>query len=175
MVVSRSLCGVVRCKQMDMPSLTIAQLRNVVENHERQRAFDRPDYVAALEELQNRQGPHLKIDTTVRSILSAAAERRFISYGDVAKANGCAWQTVRRQIPRHLDLVLGKAHARNAPLITAIVVNEVNRKTGELEDSSLAGFIAGAGRLGISVTDARGFLKEQQAATFDFAVSNKAL
>lgn len=160
---------------MDMTALSLAQLHNVVENHERQRAFDRPDYVAALDEIQFRQGPHLKIDTTVKCILDAAKERKFVSYGDLAKANGCAWQTVRRQMPRHLDLVLGKARARRAPLITAIVVNDINRATGDLEDSSLAGFVAGAERLGIFVTDAKAFLRQQQAATFEFAAMSRTL
>ena len=158
-----------------MEHQSLQQLRNIIENHERARAFDKPAYFAALEELQRRQGPQLDLDKTIGCILSAANRGKFISYGDVAKANDCNWQTVRRQMPRHLDLVLAKAHARKAPLITANVVNEINRETGDLEDASLSGFVAGALRLGIAVDEPRPFLRAQQQATFEFARANLTL
>ncbi len=37
----------------------------------------------------------LDLQTTYSSILDAARKRRFISYGDLARANGVAWQKVR--------------------------------------------------------------------------------
>jgi hypothetical protein len=160
---------------MDMKKLTEKQLRNVVENHQLKHAFDKPEYAAALDELQRRSAPSLDLDTTIRRILESANSSDFLSYGDVAKANGCDWVSVRRQMPRHLDLVLAKAHARGAPLITAIVVNDANRLTGALEASSLSGFIAGAERLGFKVEDAETFLRAHQAATFDFARINQTL
>lgn len=160
---------------MLVSEMTDEQLRNLIANHQKHRAFDQPVYTEALEELQRREGPSLKLDTTIKRILASAAAGEFLTYGDVAKANGCEWVKVRRQMPRHLDRVLAKAHARQAPLITAIVVNEVNRKTGALEESSLSGFIAGAERLGLRISDPNAFLLEQQQATFSYAADHRTL
>ncbi|MDQ8027327.1 MAG: hypothetical protein REJ23_01265 [Brevundimonas sp.] len=160
---------------MNTSTMTNDQLRNIIENHQRQQAFHLPAYAAALDELQCREGPSLSLDVTIKRILLAAASRSFLSYGDVADANGCAWQAVRRQMPKHLDRVLAKAHARQAPLITSIVVNATNRATGDLEAASLSGFIAGAERLGLRVADPNEFLREQQEATFRFAADHRAL
>lgn len=155
--------------------MTDEQLRNVIANHQKRRAFDRPVYTEALEELQRREGPSLTLDTTIKSILASAAVGEFLTYGDLAKANGCEWVKVRRQMPRHLDRVLAKAHARQAPLITSIVVNEGGRNTGHLEDSSLAGFVAGAERLGIDVDNPEAFLRREQEATFKYAAIQSSL
>lgn len=160
---------------MNLQDMTDQQLRNLIANHEIKQVFDRPIYAAALDELQRREGPTLNLDVTIKSILHAAASRLFLSYGEVADANGCAWQSVRRQMPKHLDRVLAKAHARQAPLITSIVVNANNRQTGNLEATSLSGFIAGAERLGIRVINPDAFLREQQEATFEFGAINRAL
>lgn len=160
---------------MDVKKLSEQGLKNVIENHQREMAFDRPEYAAALEELQNRRSPSLDLDRTIKCILASAKTDHFLSYGDVAKANGCDWSSVRRQMPRHLDLVLAKAHARGAPLITAIVVNDSNRQTGALEESSMSGFVAGAERLGLKVDDAEAFLRAHQSATFEFAKHNRSL
>ncbi|WP_145998298.1 hypothetical protein [Caulobacter flavus] len=154
---------------MKVADLTNEQLSALIANHQKQGAFDRPLYAEALDELQRRDGPGLDLEVTIKCILGAAAVGSFLSYGDVAKANGCEWNKVRRQIPRHLDRVLAKAHARKAPLITSIVVNDKNRETGDLEESSLNGFVAGAERLGIMVEDPVEFLRREQEATFLFA------
>lgn len=151
------------------------ELRNLIANHQRHRAFDKPAYTAALDELQVREGASLSLDVSINCILAAASARAFLSYGDVADANACTWQAVRRQMPKHLDRVLAKAHGRGAPLITSIVVNAENRQTGKLEPASLSGFIAGAERLGIDVQDPEAFLREQQDATFDYAARHQTL
>ena len=44
----------------------------------------------------------LDLQTTYDAILCAARERRFISYGDLARANGAEWQKVRYEMNRHL-------------------------------------------------------------------------
>ena len=38
----------------------------------------------------------LDLQTTYKTILEAARDGRFISYGDLAQANGAKWQKVRR-------------------------------------------------------------------------------
>jgi hypothetical protein len=53
--------------------------------------------------------------------------------------------------------------------LSAIVVNKPNVGTGEMELSTLKGFVAGARALGYPVTDPGAFLKVQQAAVFEWA------
>jgi 5-methylcytosine-specific restriction protein B len=154
---------------MDVTKLSDEQLKALIRNHEDKKAFDRPDYAAALDELQRRKGPTLELDRTIKAILANARSGAFITYGDVAKANDCDWSVVRRKIPQHLDLVLAKANALGAPLITAIVVPEKSRKSGNLEETSMKGFVGGAERLGLRVLDNEAFLRAQQQATFEYA------
>lgn len=154
---------------MDVAKLSEQQLKALIKNHEDKKAFDRTEYAAALHELQRRKGPTLDLDRTINAILANARSGTFITYGDVAKANGCDWSAVRRKMPQHLDLVLAKANAIGAPLITAIVVPEKSRKSGDLEETSMKGFIGGAERLGLRVLDVQAFLREQQQATFEYA------
>jgi hypothetical protein len=114
----------------------------------------------------------LNIDRSISAILGAARRGSFISYGDVAKASGFEWSfTMNRLIPKHLDLVLAKADAQGWPLITAIVVNKQNVRSGKLEERSLIGFVSCARKLGYEVSDGdrEAFLGEQQRETFSFA------
>ena len=53
----------------------------------------------------------------------------------------------------HLDRLLDICHARGLPLLTAICVNQGNIAGGELGEEALAGFVAGAHRLGLTVDD----------------------
>lgn len=154
---------------MNLADLTVEQLKNLIANHEDKKRTDATLYAEAVEMLQTRQAGTLNIDKTVSCILASAARGEFLTYGDVARANGADWKSVRRPMAQHLDLVLKKSHARGAPMITAIVVNEPGRLSGDLADESLKGFIQGVERLGISVDDAEAFLREQQTETFDYA------
>ncbi len=69
----------------------------------------------------------------------------------------------------HLDTLLDVCHARELPLLTALCVNQQGIKTGALEPSALKGFANGARRLGHPVDDPEKFLKECQAACFNWA------
>ncbi len=157
---------------VDFSKLTDEQVQNVKDNYARQKLFDRPEYSAAVLELQKRLGPELNIEKTIKFILSKAREGQFVTYGEVAEVNGCTWSKVRRKIPTHLDRVLEMAHARGAPYITANVVNQKNRDTGKLDPESLSGFIKGVERLGDRVDEPEGFLKRHQNQTFEYAKQN---
>lgn len=114
----------------------------------------------------------LNVDRSTAAILEAARRGDFISYGDVAKANGFEWSfTMNHLMPKHLDMVLTKADAKGWPLITAIVVNKQNIRSGKLEEKSLSGFVSGVRGLGYDVgeSDREAFLEEQQRETFAFA------
>src|SRR3546814_4537111 len=75
----------------------------------------------------------LDLQTSYRAILGAARERRFISYGDLAKANGAEWQKVRHAMNHHLGELVGIATDRGWPMPSAIVVNKSNVDTGVLD------------------------------------------
>jgi hypothetical protein len=54
-------------------------------------------------------------------------------------------------------------------LLSAIVVNKPNVKTGKMEQDTLKGFIGAARLLNYPVTNEEGFLKEQQERVFAWA------
>src|SRR3546814_12491644 len=109
----------------------------------------------------------LDLQTSYRAILGAARERRFISYGDLAKANGAEWQKVRRAMNRHLSDLVEIATDRGWPMPSAIVVNKNNVETGALDGEARDGFINAARSFGYDVPDPASFVAQQQEARFD--------
>lgn len=131
----------------------------------------RAGYEEIRRELAGRSSGELSIDRSTAKILDSAKAGRFISYGELAEASGASWIKVRRQMPSHLWLVISKGHERNAPMLSAIVVNKPNLKTGDMEPETLKGFITAARDLGYSVTNEVAFLKDQQRRVFEWAQS----
>ena len=111
----------------------------------------------------------LDLRKTFRAILGAARGKRFISYGDLAKANDADWQKVRREMNRHLRDLVKIAAARDWPMPTAIVVNQNDVETGTLDGTARDGFINAAKEFGFDVSDAAAFVEEQQQAMFAWA------
>ena len=110
----------------------------------------------------------LDVDNSIEAIRSAAAQRGFISYGAIAKASGIAWSAkVRSQMRPHLEGVCEKMLRDANAMVSAIVVNQDNLGSGELDPQSLTGFIDCARRLGFGIVeDRQSFLREQQQRTF---------
>ncbi|MGL4729850.1 MAG: hypothetical protein ACRCWO_13960 [Bosea sp. (in: a-proteobacteria)] len=154
---------------IDPSSKSRVELDRMIVRYQAQGLTSDLQYLAYVEEYGRRTAPGLSPDASIAAIRESAQLGRFISYGDVAKASGKDWQKVRRLIPAHLDQILWLAHQRGWPLITAIVVNKQHVATGDMEPTSLAGFIEGARRLKFIVTDEVAILKEQQRTTFDWA------
>jgi|GEM_PF-5358945 hypothetical protein len=73
---------------IDVETLAIGQLENLIENHRRQGATNAPLYIDALRELEKRKGKGLDFDKSLSIILEAAKERRFLSYKELADASG---------------------------------------------------------------------------------------
>ncbi|MCB2080428.1 MAG: AAA family ATPase, partial [Novosphingobium sp.] len=113
----------------------------------------------------------LSLQTTYKAIIDAARQRRFISYGDLAKANGAEWQKVRYAMNHHLGDLINLAVERGWPMPSAIVVNQHSLETGALEGSAREGFLAAARDSGLSVDDPDTFVKDQQKAMFEWAAS----
>jgi hypothetical protein len=110
----------------------------------------------------------LEMDRSIEAIRAAAAERSFISYGAIASANGVPWSmSIRSQMRPHLEGVCDKMLDQAGAMISAIVVNQTNLGTGNLDPQALSGFADCARRLGFGIVDDReAFLREQQRLTF---------
>jgi hypothetical protein len=113
-------------------------------------------------------------EKTLELIRHAAAEGRFVSYGEVAKQSGVPWNTARRAMPLHLGDLCAYAHNRGWPLLSSIVVNKENLKDGMLEPLSLAGFLKAAEALGFQINSGISFLKEQQRQVFEWARTRRS-
>ncbi len=112
---------------------------------------------------------NLNINSSYKAILAAARQGHFITYGEVATASDVDWKKARRPMPLHLDRLLQICHERGWPLVTAIVVSRDNLESGKLEGDSLAGFVAGVRKLGVSIDDPQAFLQDQQQKVFAWA------
>lgn len=114
-------------------------------------------------------GKQLDLRTTYRAIIEAAKAGRFISYGDLAKANEAPWQQVRYQMNTHLGELVRIAAARGWPMPSAIVVNQSNLESGTLDGSAREGFLAAAKENGFTIEDPAAFVDEQQQKLFAWA------
>ena len=148
---------------------TDEQLRNIIQNHRDKGVTDAPLYLDALRELDERKGKGLSFDKSFAIIKSAAAERRFISYKDLADESGARWTQVHYSVGSHLWSLVEYAHRKGWPMLSAIVVNKENLDTGTMQPETLKGFVAAARELGHLVTDEQAFLREQQEKVFEWA------
>jgi hypothetical protein len=69
----------------------------------------------------------------------------------------------------HLWSLVEYAHRKGWPMLSAVVVNKPNVASGNMEPETLKGFIAAARELGVSITDERAFLRDQQRLVFEWA------
>jgi hypothetical protein len=108
---------------IDLSTLDDDRLRTFISNHEDAGATERPAYAAAVDEWNRRKGGCLEFKLTLALVRAAAAERRFLSYGEIADAHGADWDHVRYPMNSHLWALVRHAHARRWPLLSAIIVN----------------------------------------------------
>jgi hypothetical protein len=157
---------------IDIAKLSDEQLKNLIENHRRQKATTAPACVDALREWEIRKGKGLEFDKSFRIIKAAARERKCISYKDLADASGAVWNQVHYEIGNHLWKLVEFGHLSGWPMLSAVVVNKPNVGTGKMEPETLKGFIAAAHDLGYAVTDEEAFLREQQDKVFAWAATH---
>lgn len=112
----------------------------------------------------------LNLQTTYRAIIDAARERRYISYGELAVANGVDWNKAHFPLFNQLGELMRMAVERGWPLPSSIVVNRANLVKGRLEGSSRDGFVSAARKLGLNVGDPDTFVKKQQERMFEWAI-----
>jgi 5-methylcytosine-specific restriction protein B len=127
-----------------------------------------------MEELNRLKSGGLEFAKSFAAIRAAAATSPYVMYSPFAAASAVPWNQARRQINRHLDDLCRWAHAKGWPLITSIVVEQENRKTGELGEPALLGFLKSAANCGLVVGNKdREFLMDQQKRTFDWAAAEE--
>ena len=153
---------------MDVTKLTDEGLKNLMENHRRLDATSEPLYGAASVEWNRRHGGGLDLKTSLAYLKAAARERRFVSYGELAEANGATWDKVRYPMNAHLWALVEHAHHRGWPMLSAMVVNKDRRQTGDMDPETLKGFIAAAEALKHHISDPAEFLREQQELCFQW-------
>jgi hypothetical protein len=154
---------------MDLTSKSDAEIDTWISNHERLKKTDTELFRSLVVERGRRHGRGLSIDVSMQAMMQAAKNGKFISYGELAEANGIAWTKARHLMNGkhgHLDNLLAHCHANGLPLFTAIVVQKGKLESGDMEDFTLAGFVEGAERIGCSVTDDHEFLRLCQEACF---------
>jgi hypothetical protein len=156
---------------IDVKSLGIEQLRSLIQNYRTKRRTDDALYVEAFAELERRTGKGLDFDKTLAAVLSSAKRGKYLSYKELTDASGVGWSNTRYAVNGHLGNLVEYCHRKGWPLLSAIVVNKENLETGQMEPSSLRGFITAARQLGYPVTDEQAFLKEQQRQVFEWAKS----
>lgn len=141
----------------------ISNIEQMIANYMRQSGgTDQPLFRELLEERARRDQPKQKLnfERSLDHLKQAAIRQECTTYGLLAEASGVKWSKARMQMngaSGHLERLLGLCHVRDLPLLTAICVNKGGLAEGELESDALAGFTAGARRLGLLVTDERAF------------------
>ncbi len=162
-----------RTTELDMNGKTTVQLRQLRLNHEAQHATERTLYKEVVAELDRREAGELDLARTLGVITTAARERRYVSYKDVAAASGVAWSAKMKSIiGTHLDEVARSAFKSHDIVLPAIVVNVSNVATGELDPASLRGFVRmvselrGQEHVPEDAVAGRALLKQEQAAVF---------
>jgi hypothetical protein len=71
-----------------------------------------PDFLAALEDRERRQGNGLDFRKTFEIVSIAASAGRYVSYREVADFSGLAWKTAQRLMPKHLVNLCEYAHRK---------------------------------------------------------------
>jgi hypothetical protein len=159
---------------INVKELTDEQLKNLIDNHRRQKVTRAPVYLEALREWQIRKGKGLDFDKSFKIIKAAAKEHRFLSYKELADASGADWDQVHYAMNGHLWDLVEFADRNHWPMLSAVVVNKANVGTGKMEPETLTGFIGAARLLEYSITDEQGFLREQQDRVFAWANGDAA-
>lgn len=161
---------------MDLTAKTELEIANWLKNHENAGATTTPLYLALLEERVRRSKSTQRLDfeCSLEHLTQTAISGVCTSYGALAAASQVAWSKARHQMngPNgHLDLLLDICHARRLPLLTAICVNQNRMADGELGEEALAGFVAGARRLGAVVDDPLEFHRHHRDACWAWGSS----
>lgn len=159
-------------KMVNLENKTDAEIDQWIVNHERGGKTQSPLFQELIVERNRRHGKGLEITASIAAMTKNAKEGRYISYADLAAANELSLSKARLKMNGkhgHLDDLLAYCHSHGMPLLTAIVVEKAHIDSGEMDEGPLKAFVAGARRLGVSVSEPTEFLKQCQAECFEWA------
>lgn len=155
---------------VDVSGKSLPDLRRIVINHRLQNRTDLPLCRAASDEIERRRGGPLNLWTTLAAIRAAAEQHHFLTYLDVAKANGVTWSQARVRMTPHLNELLDYAIDRSWPLVTALVVDAAGVAEGKMSETALKGFTKSADeREKFPGGDEAEFLQQEQGLVFAWA------
>tara|TARA_R110002020_G_scaffold37828_8_gene113998 strand:+ start:378 stop:890 length:513 start_codon:yes stop_codon:yes gene_type:complete len=149
-----------------------ADIDQWIANHERGGKTRASLYQDLIIERNRRHGKGLDIATSIAAMTRSAKENSYMSYGDLAASNGMTWTKARPIMNGkhgHLDDLLAYCHSHEMPLLTSIVVGREHLATGDMDEDTMNGFVAGIRRLGVSVSEPIAFLKQCQSECFEWA------
>jgi hypothetical protein len=144
--------------------MSAEQIDNQIANYERLKKTNLARYKELVEARGQRSG--LKFEKSRALIEAAAARGKFVTYGDLAQASGVQFDKVRFAMNAHLWDLVKWSHHLGLPMLSAIVVNQNNRESGEMEPETIRGFVRAAEGLGYIVGEPREFLSQQQRELF---------
>ncbi|QFS96070.1 hypothetical protein FIV06_01480 [Labrenzia sp. THAF191b] len=148
---------------------TDLELQTLIGNYRRLEKTDDPVFPDLLEEWSRRKGQGLDFEKTINAVTKFAREGSFLSYKQLADESEADWTKVHYAMNTHLRDLIEFAHRRGWPLLSAIVVNQKNLMTGDMEPQTLKGFVSAAKELGYAVTNEKAFLRDQQKQVFLWA------
>jgi hypothetical protein len=161
-------------KELSLTDKSDAEIDMWIANHQRKRAMHTVLYQRLIEERNRRHGNGLTLRKSIPFLIKAAKEERFVSYGELAEANGAPFNKVRYRMNGshgHLQDILDYCIARGWPLLTAIVVKKEDINDGMMDDSNRSGFTNAAQRAGKHVLAKWDFTFDQQESCFVWAKS----
>lgn len=164
---------------VDLATKTDPEIETWIRNHETKGGTTAPLYLQLLEERVRRAQVKQKLnfDRSLDHLKEAAIAQVCTTYGALAAASGIDWSQARHQMNGsngHLDRLLDICHARRLPLLTAICVNQGSVLDCELGEDALAGFVAAAKRLGLTVGNARAFHHESRDRCWEWGLEHVA-
>ena len=128
---------------------------------------DVEEHISLITERSRRAG--FDIEQSLECILDVAQRKDFMAYGDLPDQLARSWPERRYQVPGHLQDLILNCHAHDLPLVTSVVVEKENIKTGNMGSKALSGFTAAAMEAGYEIDNPSGFVKEQQRLTHAYA------
>jgi hypothetical protein len=124
---------------VDVSTKTLAELENFERNHRQAGKTDTPFFHALLREMEVRRRG-LDLEKSLACVIAAAAQRHFVSYKELAEASGLSWAKAHRVINGHLGKLCEYSYRKEGLLLSAVVVNSSNVKSGDMEAATLTGF-----------------------------------
>jgi hypothetical protein len=137
---------------MDLTSKPTDRVQNVINNHVREGATDKPLYREAIDEMARRsdEGTPFDIRRTVDFLLGIARQGEVCTYIEIMDNYELDWAKHRYKLTTHLDNIIGYCVAHGLPMVSVLVVGKDGIANQQLPDSSLKGFCKGLENHGIT-------------------------